>query len=140
MSFTDEGIAYIKSQPLARVATVAPNGQPDIAALGFEFDGTHFYIGGFKPTNTRRSNNVWNGNHQVALVIDDLKTIQPWTPRFIRVYGTAELVDRAGQQILKITPTTSWSGNRSGRWSPGNGEDNPVRKNHHDTVTSPDNC
>jgi pyridoxamine 5'-phosphate oxidase family protein len=120
MSFTDEEIAYIKSQPLARIATVAPDGRPDVAAVGFEFDNTHFYIGGFNPTNTRRSRNVRNGNHHVALVIDDVKSIQPWTPRFIRIYGTAELVDRAGQQILKITPTTSWSGNLSGRWSPGN--------------------
>ena len=46
MSFTGEAIAYIKSQPLARVATVAPDGQPDVAAVGFEFDDTHFYIGG----------------------------------------------------------------------------------------------
>jgi pyridoxamine 5'-phosphate oxidase family protein len=133
-TLTDEEIAYIKSQPLARIAAVAPDGRPDVAAVGFEFDNTHFYIGGFNPTNTRRSRNVRNGNHQVALVIDDLKSIQPWTPRFIRIYGIAELVDRAGQQILKITPTTSWSGNLSGRWSPGNGQDNPVRKTHHITT------
>jgi pyridoxamine 5'-phosphate oxidase family protein len=58
MSFTDEEIAYIKSQPLARVATVSSDGQPDIAPVGFEFDDTHFYIGGYNPTNTRRSRNV----------------------------------------------------------------------------------
>jgi PPOX class F420-dependent enzyme/OxyR family protein len=78
-TLTDEEIAYIKSQPLARIAAVAPDGRPDVAAVGFEFDNTHFYIGGFNPTNTRRSRNVRNGNHQVTLVIDDLKSIQPWT-------------------------------------------------------------
>lgn len=131
MSFTDEEIAYIKFQPLARVATVAPDGQPDIAPVGFEFDDIHFYIGGFNPTNTRRSRNVRSGNHHVALVIDDLKSLDPWTPRFIRIYGSAELVERGGQQILKITPITSWSGNLSGRWSPGNGQENPVHKTQH---------
>ena len=104
MSFTDEEIAYIESQQLTRIATVASDGQPDVVAVGFEFDGTDFYIGGFNATQTRRSDNVRNGNNQVALVIDDLKTVQPWTPRFIRIYGTAELIDRDGQQILKITP------------------------------------
>ena len=38
--FTDEEIAYIHSQPLARVATVSPDGQPDVAPVGFEFAGT----------------------------------------------------------------------------------------------------
>lgn len=61
MSFSDEEIAYIKSQPLARVSTVAPDGQPNIAPVGFEFDDIHFYIGGFNRTNTRRSRNVRSG-------------------------------------------------------------------------------
>ena len=65
------------------------------------------------------------------MIVDDLKAVQPWTPRFIRIYGTAELIDHDGQQVLKITPTTSWSANLSGRWSPGSAEDNPVRKTHH---------
>ena len=29
-----------------RLATVAPDGQPDVVPVGFEFDGTSFYIGG----------------------------------------------------------------------------------------------
>jgi hypothetical protein len=29
MSFTDEEIAYLRSQPLVRLATVGPDGQPD---------------------------------------------------------------------------------------------------------------
>jgi pyridoxamine 5'-phosphate oxidase family protein len=133
MAFDDEEIAYINSQPLARIATVASDGQPDIAPVGFEFDGTHFYIGGFNPTNTRRSKNVRSGNAHVAVVIDDLKPGERWTPRFIRIYGTAELIDRDGDQILKVTPVTSWSGNLSGQWSldKGHDADNPVRKTRH---------
>ena len=49
MSFTDEEIAYLNSQPLGRIATVAPDGQPDVSAVTYEFDGTHFYIGGIDP-------------------------------------------------------------------------------------------
>jgi pyridoxamine 5'-phosphate oxidase family protein len=115
MSFTAEEVAYIQSQRLARVATVAADGQPDVVPTGFEFDGTHFYIGGFHTAGTRRTRNLQEGNHKVAFVIDDLASTDPWTPRFLRVYGTAELVDRNSQPILKITPVTSWSFNLDGR-------------------------
>jgi len=44
--FSDEEISYIKSQHLARLATVGPDGQPDVVPVGFDFDGTYFYCGG----------------------------------------------------------------------------------------------
>ena len=119
MSFTAEEVAYIRSQRLARVATVSSDGQPDVVPVGFEFDGTHFYIGGFDPANTRRTRNIKAGNAKVALVIDDLASVSPWSPRYLRVYGTVELVERetqfGRQPVMKITPTVSWSGNLSGR-------------------------
>jgi pyridoxamine 5'-phosphate oxidase family protein len=98
MAFTNEEIAYLRSQPLARIATVAADGQPDVVPVGFEFDGTHFYIGGFDPAKARRTKNVRAGNTKVALVVDDLASVQPWSPRYLRVYGTAELVDRQTHQ------------------------------------------
>ncbi|HEY1623858.1 MAG TPA: PPOX class F420-dependent oxidoreductase [Streptosporangiaceae bacterium] len=115
MSFTAEEVAYIRSQGLVRVATAAADGQPDVVPTGYEFDGTHFYIGGFDTTNTRRTRNVQAGNDKVAFVIDDIVSADPYTPRFLRVYGTAELVDRDSQPILKITPVISWSFNLDGR-------------------------
>ena len=39
MPFTDEESAYLRSQRLARIATVAPDGQPDVVPVGYEFDG-----------------------------------------------------------------------------------------------------
>ena len=119
MSFTEEEAAYIRSQPLARVATVSADGQPDVVPVGFEFDGTHFYIGGFDPAKTRRTRNIREGNDKVALIIDDLASVTPWSPRFIRIYGTVELVERdtqfGRQPVMKITPGISWSANLSGR-------------------------
>ena len=72
-------------------------------------------------------------NDKVALVIDDLASVQPWAPRYLRVYGTAELVHRGGQndRIMKITPIESWSMNLSGRWHPGSGEEVSPRKALH---------
>jgi pyridoxamine 5'-phosphate oxidase family protein len=115
MSFTAEEVAYIQSQGLVRVATAGADGQPDVVPVGIEFDGTHFYIGGFDTTNTRRTRNVQSGNDKVAFVIDDIASTDPYAPRFLRVYGTAELVDRDSQPILKITPAISWSFNLDGR-------------------------
>ena len=131
MPFTDEERAYIAAQPLARIATVATDGQPDVTPVTFEFDGDAFYVGGFRPAGTRRAHNVRSGNTKVALTIDDLKTERPWTPRYLRVYGTAEFVERGGQEVLKILPSTSWSMNLSGQWSPGTNVPNPIHKSDH---------
>jgi pyridoxamine 5'-phosphate oxidase family protein len=127
MSFTDEEVAYLRSQQLARIATVSQEGQPDVAPVGFEFDGTHFYVGGRDPARTRKFLNVESGNDKVALVVDDVVSTDPWTPRFLRVYGTAALVERKGRfgpaLYLQVTPTISWSWNLAGHpYGEGNAE------------------
>ncbi|HEY2665687.1 MAG TPA: PPOX class F420-dependent oxidoreductase [Actinomycetota bacterium] len=127
MSFTDEEVAYLRSQQLARIATVSQEGQPDVAPVGFEFDGTHFYVGGRDPARTRKFLNVESGNDKVALVVDDVVSTDPWTPRFIRVYGTAALVERQGRfgpaLYLQVRPTISWSWNLAGHpYGEGNAE------------------
>jgi pyridoxamine 5'-phosphate oxidase family protein len=118
MSFTDEEVAYLRSQRLARISTVSSEGQPDVVPVGFEFDGTYFYVGGIAPARSRKFLNVQAGNTKVALVVDDLQSLDPWTPRYLRVYGTAELVDREGRfgraSYMRITPTMSWSFNLNG--------------------------
>jgi pyridoxamine 5'-phosphate oxidase family protein len=111
MAFTDEEVAYLRSQRLARIATASPDGQPDVSPVGYEYDGTYLYVGGMDPVKTRKFRNVQAGNAKVALVIDDLVSVQPWIPRYLRIYGTAELVDRQGQfgpaPYMRITPTIS---------------------------------
>lgn len=136
MSFTEEEIGYLRSQPLARIATVGGDGQPDVAPVGYEFDGDHFYVGGRDPRQTRKYRNVVAGNTMVALVIDDLVSTDPWTPRFLRVYGTAEAVERTGRfgpgAYLKITPRISWSWNLAGQ-PLGHGDDTTPRRTVHHT-------
>jgi pyridoxamine 5'-phosphate oxidase family protein len=118
MSFSDDEVAYLRSQRLARIATAAADGQPDVAPVGYEFDGTFLYVGGRDPVQTRKFRNVAAGNEKVALVIDDLPSTNPWTPRYLRIYGTAELVERTGQfgpaPYMRITPSISWSFNLGG--------------------------
>ncbi|WP_433472442.1 PPOX class F420-dependent oxidoreductase [Spirillospora sp. CA-142024] len=118
-AFSEEEVAYLGSQRLARIATVGPDGQPDVSPVGFEFDGTYLFVGGMDPAKTRKFRNVEAGNSKVAIVIDDLVSTDPWTPRYLRIYGEAQLVERQGQfgeaPYMKITPTLSWSFNLEGR-------------------------
>jgi pyridoxamine 5'-phosphate oxidase family protein len=119
MAFTEDEVAYLRSQPLARLATVSTDEQPDVAPVGFEWDGSYFYVGGRAPEQTRKFRNVRAGQTKVALVVDDLVSPDPWSPRFLRVYGTAELVQRPGRfgsgAYMRITPEISWSWNLEGR-------------------------
>jgi pyridoxamine 5'-phosphate oxidase family protein len=121
MSFTDEEIAYLRSQPLARLATVSADGQPDVVPVGFEFDGTCFWVGGAGPSvaATRKFRNVRAGSRNVALVVDDLVSFDPFVARSIRIYGVAgDPVERVGMvgpgRYVRITPTISWSWNLAG--------------------------
>ena len=95
--FSEAEIAYLKSQYLARLGTVSSQGQPTVAAVGFELDGTRFYIGGLDLPASRKYRNVAAGNQKVSLIIDDLESVQPWKPRQIKVHGLAEIVERAGR-------------------------------------------
>ena len=119
--FTQEELAYLRSQPLARLATVGPDGQPDVVPVAYEFDGTHFWVGGPGESflGTRKVRNVVAGGRQVAFVVDDLVSTDPFIARGIRVYGRAEPpVERVGLVgpgwYVRITPTVSWSWNMAG--------------------------
>jgi pyridoxamine 5'-phosphate oxidase family protein len=108
--FSQKEIEYIKSQRLARIATAATPSiasseeeqqrqgtsiQPDVVPVGFDFDDDYFYVGGMNLVKSTKYKNVLK-NNKVAIVIDDLKSIDPWDPRGIKVYGTADIVTRHG--------------------------------------------
>ena len=111
--FSDEELAFLRSQRLARLATVAADGQPTVDAVGFQFDGARFFVGGHNLPGTRKYRNVASGNRLVALIVDDLASTDPWTPRGIKVHGTAEIVSHEGffgpGEYLAITPKLTWS-------------------------------
>ena len=120
MTFTDDEVSYLRSQPLARLATLGEGEQPDVMPLAFEFDGDQFWVGGGATVlATRKMRNAAAGRSKVALVIDDLVSFDPFIVRGIRIYGEAEApVERVGMvgpgHYLRITPTISWSWNLAG--------------------------
>ncbi len=92
--FSRKEAEYLRSKHLARVTTSSLDGIPDVSPpVGFDFDGKYFYIGGMNITKTTKYRDIMKNNN-IALVMDDLKTINPWDPRGIRIYGTAEIVAR----------------------------------------------
>jgi pyridoxamine 5'-phosphate oxidase family protein len=111
--FSQQEQAYLQTQMLVRLGTVASDGQPDVDVVGFQFDGTHFYIGGHQLTRTRKYKNIVAGNQRVSLIIDDLKSRDPWTPRAIKIHGKASVIEREGHLghglYIAITPSVSWS-------------------------------
>ena len=121
--FTQKEIEYLKSQRLARIATAATmlregSVQPDVAPVGFDFDGEYLYVGGMNLLKSTKYRNVMK-NNKVAIVVDDLKSIDPWDPRGIRIYGIADIVTRQGgymentdhsnPQYIRISPNKKWS-------------------------------
>ena len=114
--YSETETQYLKSQRLARIASVSSRGKPDVSPVAFEFSRNYFFVGSHSQEiflSTRKYKNVREGNKQVALVIDDLESVQPWKPRGIKLNGIAEIVEHNGMfgpgKYLQITPTTSWS-------------------------------
>ena len=130
LSFSAPEIEYLKSQRLARIATVSKKGQPEVVPVAFEFDGDYFFVGSHSQDiflRTRKYRSVIEGNSRVGLVIDDLESVDPWKPRGIKLFGTAEVVEHKGMfgpgKYLRITPQISWSWGipglkmKNGEWS-----------------------
>ena len=111
--FSEQELAFLQAQPLARIATVDHDGQPTVDVVGFQFDGARFYIGGRQLETTRKYKNIMAGHRKVSLIIDDLKSFRPWQPRGIRIHGIAEVLQRQGHlgpgSYLAMTPLVSWS-------------------------------
>jgi pyridoxamine 5'-phosphate oxidase family protein len=135
--YSEPEIQYLKSQRLARIATATREGKPDVSPVAFEFDGMHFFIGSHSQDiflSTRKYKNVRDGNKEVALVIDDLESVQPWKPRAMKINGTAEIVEHNGMfgpgKYLKITPSVSWSWGIKGLQQPKEGKEFFVKTVH----------
>ena len=129
--FSEKEVEYIKSQRIARIATAATSVsstkeeqrenrslQPDVVPVGFDFDGEYLYVGGMNILKSTKYKNILK-NNKVAIVIDDLKSIDPWDPRGVKIYGTADEVTRQGGYMegaghanpiyIRISPKKKWS-------------------------------
>jgi pyridoxamine 5'-phosphate oxidase family protein len=121
VAFTDDELAYLRSQPVARLSTVNADGRPDVVPVAFEVEDSCLWVGGVGASvlKTRKFRNIGAGRAKVSLVVDDVVSMDPFIARGIRVYGDAETpVERVGMMgpglYSRITPRVSWSWNLAG--------------------------
>jgi pyridoxamine 5'-phosphate oxidase family protein len=80
--FTDSEAEYLKSQRLARLATTDPDNAPHVVPVSFRIaeDGATIDVGGGDLAVSKKYRDL-QANPKVAIVIDDLASVEPWTPR-----------------------------------------------------------
>ncbi|MET8677892.1 PPOX class F420-dependent oxidoreductase [Streptomyces sp. NPDC004647] len=109
--FSEAERAYLKTQRLGRLATVDPQGQPQASPVGFfpQDDGT-ILVGGRSLGSTKKWRNL-QANPKVALVVDDIASVDPWVVRGVDIRGEAELLDSphdlgpfVSQEVIRIHP------------------------------------
>lgn len=127
--FTDNELAYLNSERLARLATIRPEGTPQIAPVGFRYNAELdvIDIGGQSLSQTKKFRNIL-GNPNVSIVIDDV--LPPWQPRGLEIRGTAHTLPTGGnalfgenypvdEAIIRITPVqiVGWGLDKEAGWS-----------------------
>ena len=108
-AFTPAEAAYLRSQPLMRFASASLGGRPDVAPVSFQLDGDDVVTGGFDITHTVRYRNI-QANPRVSVVVDDLASTDPWSPRGVKVIGTA-VIEGGESPRFRISPEViiSWA-------------------------------
>ena len=98
-TFTDKELEYLRGQRLARLATADSSGAPHVVPVGFRIseDGNAIDVGGHGFGKSKKHRDI-RANQRVAIVIDDLASVNPWTPRGIEIRGQAELHDKGGTE------------------------------------------
>ena len=110
VKFTEKEAEYLVEQRLGRIATASLDLEPHVVPVGFEFDGSYIYFGGWSLGRTLKFRNIMR-NNKVAFVVDDLVSMRPWRVRGIEIRGIAEKVEcDEGRVCVRITPTrkVSW--------------------------------
>ena len=101
-AFTEKEIEYLRGQRLGRMATVGPDGAPHVVPVGFRLadDGQTIEIGGHGLSRSKKWHDL-QANSRVAFVVDDLASVNPWTPRGMEVRGRAELNEEGGHERFR---------------------------------------
>jgi pyridoxamine 5'-phosphate oxidase family protein len=99
--FSPAEVAYLNSQRLARIATIGSDGQPHVVPVAFRYnpDEDTIDIGGHGFAQRKKYRDVQR-NPRVAIVVDDMASIEPWRPRMLEVRGEAEVRSTGGETVM----------------------------------------
>ncbi len=87
---------------MARIATVGSNGQPHVVPVAFRYniETETIDIGGHDGFAKRKKWRDVKSNPKVAVVIDDIVSVNPWKVRGLEIRGEAEMLMTGGQSIV----------------------------------------
>ncbi|MEU6140755.1 PPOX class F420-dependent oxidoreductase [Streptomyces sp. NPDC047081] len=96
MTFTESERAYLTAQPLGRLATLGPDGAPQVNPVAFRLNGDAIDIGGPALAGSRKYRNI-QADPRISFVVDD-NANHPVGPggqrgRGLELRGRAELLD-----------------------------------------------
>jgi pyridoxamine 5'-phosphate oxidase family protein len=119
MELSENERNYLINQPLGRLATLSRDGAPQVRPVGFTLNedlGTIDIIGRDLAASQKFRNIRRDG--RVSLVVDDLASTDPWSPRGIEIRGRADALvattpcetSTTGHDLIRIHPTRviSW--------------------------------
>lgn len=100
-AFTPDEIAYLRSQTLCRLATATPDGRPHVVPVMFVYNEVEdtIDIGGHDFATRKKWRDVGR-NPEVALVVDDIASFDPWHVRLLEVRGNAERLIEGGKEAI----------------------------------------
>lgn len=118
MTLTDAEQAYLGSQITVSLATIGPDGGPQVKPVGCRYNGETGTVDiyGFNMASTAKYRNVQR-NNLVALSVDDVQGKLPEGARFLEIRGTAETTtgkqpwDGTPGDIIRVHPKRVLSGN-----------------------------
>ncbi|MEP7021180.1 MAG: PPOX class F420-dependent oxidoreductase [Pseudonocardiales bacterium] len=98
--FTQAEIDYLNGQMLGRLATAGTDGKPHVVPVSFSYNPKldTIDIGGHNFGARKKYRDVQR-NGWAAIVVDDLVSKDPWTPRMIEIRGRAEALPEGGPAL-----------------------------------------
>lgn len=109
-TFTPSELEYLNGQTLARLATVRLDGSLQNNPVAFVVDGDSIVIGGYDLPSTQKFRNL-RTNTNVALVADDIASVDPWVVRGVEIRGNAVAevdvdppVEWMSRSLIRIKP------------------------------------
>jgi|ERR1700722_7010073 len=112
MILTDAEQRFLARQPLGHLATIGPDGTPQVKPLGFTYNadlGT-IDIAGFNMAGSAKYRNI-QANPRVALVVDEMTEASMEGAHFLEIRGTAEAVTgrasadgHLAAEIIRVRP------------------------------------
>jgi pyridoxamine 5'-phosphate oxidase family protein len=93
MTLTDAEQRFLARQPIGHLATIGPDGTPQVKPLGFTYNAAlaTIDIAGFNMASSAKYRNI-KANPRVALVVDEMTEASMEGAHFLEIRGTAEAV------------------------------------------------